>query len=96
MAIIAVVAAKPVDVDEEPAPFVSTDSRDVDGSYSFTYTAEDSSKTEVRQPDGTIVGGYQYIDADGVLQVSVQVAIVAKHILKLMLLLTESPVPSWC
>ncbi|GLV33019.1 Cuticular protein 72Ec [Carabus blaptoides fortunei] len=65
LAVLAVVTAKPVD---EPAPFVATDNRDVDGSYTFSYTSEDSSKTEVRHADGTIVGGYQYIDADGILQ----------------------------
>lgn len=65
LCIAAAAFAAPV---EEPAPFELKQHSDVDGSYTFTYASEDSSKTETRTPDGAIRGAFSYIDSDGVLQ----------------------------
>lgn len=53
---------------EEPTPFELKAHADVDGSYTFTFSSEDASKTETRTADGIIRGAYSYIDSDGVLQ----------------------------
>lgn len=61
-------SAIPTHQPEHVADFKSSLTSDVDGSYSFSYSGEDSSKTERRLKDGTILGGYKYIDTDGQLQ----------------------------
>lgn len=52
----------------EPAPFELSHTSEVDGSYSYTYASEDSSKTETRSPQGQVRGAYSYIDDQGILQ----------------------------
>merc|ERR1711978_281791 len=38
------------------------------GGYNYGYATADSSKQEIRTPDGIVQGTYSYVDANGVLQ----------------------------
>lgn len=51
-----------------PAPFDLSHYHGADGSYRYTYSAENESKTEARSSDGQVRGAYSYIDTNGILQ----------------------------
>lgn len=52
----------------EPAPFNLTYNTEPDGSYTYTYTTENFAKTETRNREGKVLGGYSYVDDNGVIQ----------------------------
>merc|ERR1712241_260982 len=52
-----------------PAPSHSQfHAQDDIGGYNYGYATADSSKQEIRTPDGIVQGTYSYVDANGVLQ----------------------------
>jgi hypothetical protein len=63
-----VAIAFPLEEKPEPSPFDLTHKSDVDGSYSFTFSSEDASKTETRSRSGQVTGAYSYLDSNGKLQ----------------------------
>lgn len=61
-------SAFPVEEKEEPAPFEFTQTTNPDGTYTFTYSTPEESRTETRTKDGEVQGAYSYIDSNGELQ----------------------------